>query len=251
MESQFHLYENDREEKIEIFQPEDSPSTIGLLIDNSGSMLDKRSDVVKMALAFIAASHPQNENFIVNFNRNAWLALPSSHAFTSDWLQLRATLTQTRAEGTTALYDAISLALNHLEKNTRRRTALLVVSDGADNASLAHFDEVLRLAQQSSATIYCVGIYDAAQRDRDPAALKAIASATGGEAFFPDSLANLHSISPQIAAAIRGQYMLGYVPSNPTRLGGYRKINVTASDEDGRLLHVQARPGYVARGSIA
>src|SRR5262249_10641795 len=142
-ESQFHLYEDDREERIQLFHPENTPSTIGLLIDNSGSMIDKRSDVLSAAAAFIAASHLEDEMFIVNFNHNAWLALPPSQAFTGERSQLRATLTQTLAEGATALYDALKLALKHLEMSARQRNAIVVLSDGGDNASTTKFDEIL------------------------------------------------------------------------------------------------------------
>src|SRR5215510_11781510 len=192
-EKDFHVFEDGREEKIKIFQPEDTPATVGLVIDNSNSMMNKRKDVVSAALAFVGASHPQDEMFVVNFNRRAWLALPQSHAFTSDHAELRATLAETRAEGTTALYDALNLALDHLKDSSRQRKALVVLSDGGDNASFAKIDDVLRVAQKSSATIYCIGIYDPFQRDRNPSILKKIAKVTGGEAFFPDTPDSLAS----------------------------------------------------------
>src|SRR5438874_11518737 len=136
-EKDFRVYEDGREEKIKIFQPEDTPATVGLLIDNSGSMTNKRNDVVTAATAFVTASNPEDEMFVVDFNRRAWLALPPALAFTSDQSQLRATLRETRAEGTTALYDALKLALDHLKNGSRQRKALVVLSDGGDNASLA------------------------------------------------------------------------------------------------------------------
>src|SRR5689334_22780248 len=117
----FRIYEDGREEAIKIFQPEDSPSTVGLLIDNSGSMMNKRSEVINAAMAFLGATHPQDEMFIVNFNRNAWLGLPASHPFTTDRSELRAALMETTAEGTTSLYDALKLALNHLKDGSRQR----------------------------------------------------------------------------------------------------------------------------------
>src|SRR5262245_10341010 len=133
----FRVYEDGREEKIKIFQPEDTPATVGLVIDNSGSMTNKRRDVVNAALAFINASHPDDEMFIVNFNRKAWLALPPGTNFTTNRPELRATLAETRAEGTTALYDALGLALDHLKEGTRQRKALVLLSDGGDNSSLS------------------------------------------------------------------------------------------------------------------
>jgi len=245
--SDFHVYEDGREEKIKIFQPEDTPATVGLLIDNSGSMTNKRKDVMSAAQAFLNASHPKDEMFIVNFNRRPWLALSSSHAFTNDRSELKATLAETRAEGTTALYDALKLALDHLNESSRQRKALVVLSDGGDNASTVNLDDVLRIAQQSSATIYCIGIYDPLQKDRNPSALKRIAKVTGGEAFFPTSSDSLITTWPRIASAIRGQYTIGYVSSNPARDGGYRKVKITASRKrGGKLLDVRTRPGYVA-----
>src|SRR5438132_10196025 len=225
----FHVYEDGREEKIRIFQPEDTPATVGLLIDNSGSMTNKRNDVVNAAWAFIQASHPEDEMFIVNFNRKAWLGLPASMAFTSDRTELRVRLTETRTEGTTALYDAMVLALNHLKNGSRQRKALVLLSDGGDNSSVTKLDDALRMAQQSSATIYCIGIYDVYQKDRNPGVLKRIAKVTGGEAYFPNSLRDLQEVWPRIAGAIRGQYTIGYVSSNPVQDGSYRKVKITAS----------------------
>jgi len=241
----FHVYEDGREEKIKIFQPEDTPSTIGLIIDNSGSMTNKMKDVINAALAFLDASHPQDEMFIVNFNRRAWLGLPPSHAFTSDRSELRATLTATRAEGTTALYDAVRLGLDHLKEGSRQRKALIVLSDGGDNASNTKLEEVLRLSQQSSATIYCIGIYDVFQKDRNPSVLRRLAKATGGEAFFPNN-SGLSTIWSRVANAIRGQYTIGYMSTNSNRNGEFRKVKITATGRRNKLLDVRTRAGYVA-----
>jgi VWFA-related protein len=242
----FHVYEDGREQQIKIFQPEDTPATVGLVIDNSGSMTHKRNDVVRAALAFIAVSHPQDEMFVVNFNRTAWLGLPPALAFTSDRSQLRTTLMQTQAGGTTALYDALKLALDHLNMGSRQRKALVVLSDGGDNASVTRLDDALRLAQQSSATIYCIGIYDSSQKDRNPGVLKKIARVTGGEAYFPNSLEALQSVWPRIADAIRGQYTIGYVSSNAARDGAFRRVKITATGRRGKMLDVRTRSGYVA-----
>jgi len=244
-EKDFRVYENGREEKIKVFFAEDSPATVGLVIDNSGSMTNKRNDVTNAALSFLGASHPEDEMFVVKFNRKAWLGLPPSTRFTNNRSELRATLKDIRAEGTTALYDALKLALNHLDDGSRQRKALVLLSDGGDNASVTKLDDVLRLAQQSSATIYCIGIYDPDQKDRNPNALKRIAKVTGGEAFFPENLASLQSVWPRIASAIRGQYTLGYVSSNPARDGVYRQVKITAVRK-GKHLDVRTRPGYFA-----
>ena len=244
--SNFHVYEDGREEKIKIFQPEDTPATVGLIIDNSGSMANKRPDVVTAALSFIGASQRDDEMFVVDFNHRPWLGLPAAMPFTSNVSELRAALLETRAEGTTALYDALELALDHLKDGSRQRKALVLLSDGGDNASAAKLDEVLRKAQQSSATIYCIGIYDPYQKDRNPGVLKKIAKVTGGESYFPESLTSLHSIWPRIAGAIRGQYTIGYVSSNPVRDGEFRKVKITAAGKRGKLLDVRSRSGYIS-----
>jgi Ca-activated chloride channel family protein len=244
-EKDFHIYEDGREQQIKFFQTENTPATVGLLIDNSGSMTNKRHDVIEAGSAFVSASHPQNEMFIVNFNRRPWLGLPASTPFTSDHEALHAALTQTRAEGTTALYDAVKLALTHLKEGTRQRKALVVLSDGGDNASSTSLDQVLQLAQQSSATIYCIGIYDSFQKDRNPGVLKRLAKVTGGEAYFPSYPSALESVWPRIASAIQGQYTIGYVSTNPTQDGSYREVKITAARR-GKLLDVRSRPGYVS-----
>lgn len=244
-EKDFRILEDGREQAIRIFQPEDTPSTVGLVIDNSGSMANKSKDVVNAALAFIGASHPDDEMFIVNFNRRAWPGLPASLPFTSDRSALGAALQQTRAEGTTALYDALKMSLDHLKEGKRQRKALVVLSDGGDNASNAKLDDVLLLAQQSTATIYCIGIYDPFQKDRNPGVLKKIAKVTGGEAYFPNNLANLQAVWPKIAGAIRGQYTIGYVSTNAEKNGDYRKVKVVATRR-GKAMDVRTREGYLA-----
>jgi Ca-activated chloride channel family protein len=242
----FRIYEDGREQKVKIFQPEDSPATVGLVIDNSGSMGNKRSDVVTAALAFVNASHPDDEIFVVDFNHQAWLALPESIPFTGDTTELRKALLATRVEGTTALYDALSLALDHLKHGTLQRKALVLISDGADNASTTNFDTVQRMAEQSSATIYCVGIYDPYDRDKNPGVLKKLSKLTGGEAFFPHQPSDLREIWPKIAGSIRGQYTIGYLSDDNTRDGAYRKVKITAFDKRGKPLEVRTRSGYLA-----
>jgi Ca-activated chloride channel homolog len=245
----FKIYEDGRPQKIKIFQPEDSPATVGLVLDNSGSMMNKRADAVTAALTFVAASHPDDEMFIVNFNRDAWMALPESVPFTSNANQLRAALLSTTAEGTTALYDGLELALRHLDSGTRQRKALVVLSDGADNASLATLDEVLKMAEQSSVTIYCIGIYDQYEKDRNPDVLRKLAKVTGGEAYFPRQPSDLREVWPRIAGSIRGQYTIGYSSDNTTRDNAYRNVRIMAIDPRGKPLDVRGRTGYFAGSS--
>jgi Ca-activated chloride channel family protein len=240
----FHIFEDGREEKIKIFLAEDTPSTIGLVMDNSGSMTNKRTDVVTAASSFVNASHPDDEMFIVNFNVKPWMGLPEEVPFTSDRNLLRNTLAETKTSSTTALYDALGLALEHLKSGTKQRKALVVLSDGGDNASRSNLDDILRIAQESSATIYCIGIYDPEQKDRNPDVLRRIAKVTGGEAYFPKRLRDLREIWPRIATSIRGQYTLGYLSTNAKKDGSYRKVVIKAEDRRGKALEIRARPGY-------
>jgi len=242
----FRVYEDGREEKIKLLQPEDTPATVGLLIDNSGSMRNKQNDVVAAATAFVEASHPDDEMFVVNFNRLPWFALRPGLAFTSDRSEIKTALNHTRMEGTTALYDAIELALKHLKDGGRQRKALVILSDGGDNASHIKLDDALKMAEQSSATIYCIGIYDPVQKDRNPGVLRRIAKVTGGESYFPSSLEDLHTVWPRIAGAIRGQYTIGYISSNQTHDGSFRKVKIVAKNNRGKILDVRGRPGYIS-----
>jgi Ca-activated chloride channel family protein len=240
----FRVYEDGREQRIKFFQPEDTPSTVGIVIDNSGSMMNKRTDVVTAATSFVHASHEEDEIFIVNFNSKPSLALPETMLFTNDRPLLRQTLSEITTRGTTALYDALAIAVDHLQQGTRQRKALVVLSDGGDNASRSSLDDVLATAQKSSATIFCIGIYDRNQKDRNPDVLKRIAKVTGGEAYFPGRLQDLREIWPKVATAIRGQYTIGYLPANSASDGRYRKVTITAVDKRGKPLDVRSRPGY-------
>src|SRR5436309_8663312 len=184
--------------------------------------------------------------FVVDFNNRPWLGLPAAMPFTSNASELRAALLQTGAEGTTALYDALELSIDHLKDGSRQRKALVLLSDGGDNASLLKLEEVLRMAQQSSATIYCIGIYDPFAKDKNPGVLKRIAKVTGGESYFPDSPADLPDIWRRIAGSIRAQYTLGYISTNPARDGSYRNVKVTATGKRNKSFEVRSRPGYFA-----
>jgi len=211
-----------------------------------GFLQSTGADVVTAGLAFVNASHRDDEIFVVDFNRQAWLALPESIRFTGDPIELRKALLATRVEGITALYDALYLALDHLKGGTLQRKALVLISDGADNASSTNFETIQHMAEQSSATIYCVGIYDPFSRDRNPGVLKKLAKLTGGEAFFPREPGDLQDIWPKIAGSIRGQYTIGYLSDNNTRDAAYRKVKVTAVDKRGKPVEVRTRSGYFA-----
>jgi len=241
----FVLSEDGHAQAITLFSGDEVPASVGLIVDNSGSMVDKRAEVITAALAFMAASHPGDELFVVNFNERASLGLPASIRFTSDAGQLRSALLPVPT-GLTALYDAVALGLEHVGAGTRDRKALVVLSDGGDNASRWRLDDLLELARRSSATIYTIGAYDETNRDRNPRVLRQIAAVTGGRAYFPRALTDLSQVWRDIAGGIRSQYTLGYASSNPARDGVFRKVTVTVRRNGGRELRVLTRDGYFA-----
>ena len=244
--SDFQILEENRLQDIKLFNAEDVPASVGLIIDNSGSMREKRADVAKAALAFADASNSEDEMFVVNFNEKVYLGLPPSIPFTNDLDQIRSALLRTAPNGLTALYDALAVGIEHLKTGTRDRKALVVLSDGGDNASRHSLNDVLQIAQQSSATIYTIGIYDDTDLDRNPRVLRKIAGLSGGRAYFPDSLDDLEQVWRDIAGGIRSQYTIGYHSSNPNRDGMFRKVKITASRNGGRGLRVTTRNGYLA-----
>jgi Ca-activated chloride channel homolog len=242
----FRILEENRLQEITLFSAEDVPATVGLVIDNSGSMINKHADVVKAALAFAGASNSEDEMFVVSFNENVFLGLPPSMRFTNDPDQIRSALLRTAPAGLTALYDALAVGIEHLNNGTRRRKALVVLSDGGDNASRHRLDDVLHIAQRSSATIYTIGIYDDTDLDRNPGVLRKIATLSGGRAYFPDSLQGLERVWRDIAGGIRSQYTIGYHSSSPDRNGMFRKVKITAGRNGGQGLRVTTREGYMA-----
>jgi Ca-activated chloride channel family protein len=244
--SDFHVFEENRLQDITLFQAEDIPATVGMIIDSSGSMINKRDDVNKAALAFANASNPDDEMFVVKFNENVYMTLPPSTPFTNDLAQLRSALLRTAPTGLTALYDAMTVGIDHLKTGTRNRKALVVLSDGGDNASHRRLEDVLQLARRSSATIYTIGIYDDADLDRNPGVLRKIAELSGGRAYFPDSLNDLAHVWRDIAGGIRHQYTIGYHSNNPARDGRFRKVRVTVERNGRQRLRVTTRDGYLA-----
>jgi Ca-activated chloride channel family protein len=244
----FRIVEAGQEQSIQFVRPEDIPATVGLVIDNSGSMRRKRSDVIDAALAFAQSSNPQDEIFIVNFNERVSMGLPEGQSFTSDIDQLRAALANTRAEGKTALYDAVAAALKHLEAGTHQRKALVILSDGGDNASGQTGNGALALAGQSNASIYTIDIDDPDDQDQNPKVLRDLAQLTAGEAYRAKTLDELPGIWRKIAGGIRNQYTIGYISKNRVHDGTFRSVKVAAAGKDGKPLRVRARKGYFASG---
>ena len=242
----FQVYEDGVLQPIRYFSHEDIPVTVGLVVDNSGSMKSKRTDVIAAALAFARSSNSQDQMFVVNFNENVSFGLPSNMAFTDQVSELQVALSRVAADGETALYDAIAVALEHLKKGGRDKKVLIIVSDGGDNASKHKLSEITVLAGQSGAIIYTIGIFDDQDPDRNPGVLKRLAKETGGESFLPESLADVTPVCERIARDIRNQYTIAYVPTNRKRDGTYRAIQVKASAPGPGRLSVRARTGYFA-----
>jgi len=245
-QNDFQVYEDGVLQQIKYFSHEDIPVTVGLVIDNSGSMGPKVSEVVTAALAFARFSNPQDQMFVVNFNEHVRFALPDNTPFTDQPAQLRVALSRIQADGETALYDAIAAALEHLKQGNRDKKVLIVISDGGDDASRHTLDQIMAAARQSDAIIYTLGLFDQNDPDKNPHVLKQLARETGGEVFLPESLSQVVPICEQIAHDIRNQYTIAYVPTNAKRDGTYRAIQVKAEAPHRGRLFVRTRAGYTA-----
>jgi Ca-activated chloride channel family protein len=244
----FEVYEDGVPQSLRLFGDEDIPVTVGLVVDHSTTMRPKLAEVTAAALTFARSSNREDEMLVVNFNEKVSLGLPGTIRFTNSTAELKNAITAAPAGGETALYDAIAKGLEELEAGGRDKRVLIVVSDGGDNASRHSLGEVMKLARQSNAVIYTIGIFDEEDPDRNPGVLKRLAAETGGEAFFPDQLSQVVSICERIARDIRHQYTIGYVPSNPARDGTYRAIRVLARAKGYGRLSVRTRTGYIAAG---
>jgi Ca-activated chloride channel family protein len=244
-ESNFEVYEDGVRQSIRLFRNEDVPVTVGLVIDHSSSMRPKLAEVAAAARTFAQSSSAEDQMFVVNFNERVSLGLPNTIQFTNLPEELAGAISRAPAYGQTALYDAALIALERLKAGRRDKKVLVVISDGGDNASAHSIAEVLKMAEQSSAIIYAVGISDDEDPDRNPGALRRLARVTGGEALFPRQLNDLVAACERIAREIRNQYTLGYISTNVERSDAFRSLSVVARAGRKKLL-VRARAGYIA-----
>jgi len=248
----FRVFEDKVEQKMAVFKQEDVPVSFGLVIDNSGSMREKRPQVNSAALTFVKTSNPQDEGFVVNFNDDYYL--DTEHDFTSDLNEMRTALERIDARGSTALYDAVIGSLDHLKKGTRDKKVIIIVTDGEDNASRHSLENTVEQAQRNDALIYAVGVFsdDDIKHNRRAmkkarTALSQLANATGGLAFFPEDASDTEAICTQVAHDIRNQYTLAYYPSNVARDGTFRSVQVEIQPPHGSgKLSVRTRTGYYA-----
>src|ERR1700719_4027102 len=246
----FRVLEDKAEQKLSVFKREDVPVSMGLVIDNSGSMRDKRPRVNQAAITLVEASNPQDEAFVVNFNDDFYLDLDKD--FTNSVPELKEALERIDSRGSTALYDAVIGSLDHLKKASKDKRVLLIVTDGEDNTSHNSLDKTIREVQKTDTVIYTIGLLSEESKKNSKRAKKAleqIAQASGGLAFFPENVDDVHNICEQVARDIRNQYTLAYYPSNTKRDGTYRTVQVEVIPPRGRgKLVARTRNGYYAPG---
>ncbi len=241
----FTVFEDGKPQTIISFHHEDIPVAMGIVIDNSGSMREKRTKVNQAALNLVRSSNPQDEVFVVNFNDEYYL----DQDFTNDLLKLKEALEKIDAKGGTALYEAVVASADHLKRDaTLERKVLFVVTDGEDNASRETLEQAVKqLQEENGPSVYAIGILgDEEHPKRARHALEIIAQRTGGLAFFPKTLDEVDEISRQVAHDIRNQYTIGYKSTNPRSTGGFRQIRVEANAKGHGKMSVRTKSGYYA-----
>jgi Ca-activated chloride channel family protein len=251
-ENEFKVSEDKVQQKVSFFSKDDIPVTMGLVIDNSGSMREKRAQVNAAAMTFVKTSNPQDEAFVVNFNDEYYLDTDGD--FTNDQRDLNDALSRIDTRGSTALYDAVIGSLDHLKKGHKDKRVLLLITDGDDDASRMSFEDSIKAAEKSNATIYTVGVFSDDDRKNDKRmvrhsrkVLTELAEATGGQAYFPDTLDQVTPLCEQIAREIRNQYTIGYYPTNSAKDGSFRLVHVDVIPaEHHEKLTVRTRTGYYA-----
>jgi len=241
----FTVLEDGKPQKITQFANQDIPVTVGVVVDESGSMRPKRAETITAALTFLTASNPQDEVFVINFNDKVYHGLPDTVLFSDDINLLRSALMVTPPEGRTALYDALFASLHQLDMGRKGKKTLVVVSDGGDNISTHTRKEVQAKVDETLATIYTIGIFDNDDPDRNPDVLKWIASVSGGVAYFPEKLEGIVPICKQIAKDIRTRYTIGYIPAEG-KPGVLRHVKVVvAQSPDRGKLTARTRTQYI------
>jgi len=243
-QSAFTVYENGVKQEIAMFRHEDVPVSLGLVIDNSASMHDKRAKVASAALALVKASNPEDEVFILDFNEETSIAAD----YTNDIDTLAAALKNINSRGDTAMRDSLRMGIEHLRHGGKKeKKILLVVTDGEDNASVETLDHLIQSAQQNGAIIYGIGLLsddEPREAERAKRALDALTFATGGQVWYPQELSEVEGIAREVAHEIRNQYILGYTPTNLAQDGTFRRIRVTVNAPGDPA--VRTRSGYYA-----
>jgi VWFA-related protein len=242
--SAFTVMENGIRQDISVFRQEDVPVSLGLIIDNSASMQNKRERVLSSALAMIRASNPNDEVFAIYFNARPELV----QEFTSDLGLLEKGLRSIHPAGETAMRDAVLLGIDHLRARAERdKRVLVVITDGEDNSSIATQQRLIEAARQSNVIVYAIGLLGEEEPEsaaRARRSLEELTQATGGRSWFPRDAGAIAEITPEIAHEIRNQYILGYAPANPAKDGKWRSITVEVNVPGAT---VRTRPGYYAK----
>ena len=248
----FKLFEDGVNQTIQSFSQEDVPVSLGLVIDLSGSMRNKIEDVTKAALAFIRASNPDDEEFLIGFNDEVELL----EDYTSDIDTISDTLNNTVVTGGTALWDAIYLAVQKAQSGSKPKKALILISDGEDKDSYYSLDEMVAKVQESDVQIYSIGFlnefpdkglfgrWSKSEPEKARDALLRISTETGAKAYFPKNPNEIHKVVAEIAHELRSQYSISYVSSNTARDGGWRRLKISLDHPQAPALHVRYRMGY-------
>jgi VWFA-related protein len=239
----FRVDENGARQDVTVFADNDIPVTVGILVDDSRSMTPKRAEVLSAATTFIEECNQHDEIFVLNFNDTVKRGLPQKTLFSDDVGQLREALLRGFPEGRTALYDAVVDGLQQLQQGKRDKKALVVISDGGDNASQHKRPETLDLVERNLATIYTIGLFDTGDPDRDPGILKKLARISGGVAYFPNNPQDLTDACKRIAKDIRTRYTVGYAPT-VSNGGSLRRIRVHVSAPGRTGLMARTRLSY-------
>jgi VWFA-related protein len=245
----FTVYEDGHPQTITSFRHEDIPVSMGIVVDNSGSMREKRQKVNAAALNLVRSSNPGDEVFIVNFNDEYYL----DQDYTANINKMKEALDKIEARGGTALYDAVIASNDWLKKAKLEKKVLFVVTDGEDNASSQSLEQAIRRLQgENGPTIYALGILgDEEHPKRARRALQLMSDRTGGIAFFPRTLDEVDAISRTVAHDIRNQYTIGYKPTTPKNQGGFRAVRVDAKSRSYGKLVVRTKSGYYAGAETA
>ena len=240
----FKVFENGVEQPIKLFRHEDVPISLGIIVDNSGSMREKRQKVEIASVDLVKASNPHDEVFIVNFNDEAYLDVE----FTNDVKKMEEGIARIDSRGGTAMREAISMSIDYLkEKGKNHKKVLLVVTDGNDNASTIGLERLIDRARQSEVLIFAIGLLDEEERHEAKAAMRALnalARESGGLAFYPKGVGETDAIALQVAHEIRNQYTIAYSPLNDVRDGSFRQIKVVVNGPGHP--QVRTRTGYCA-----